>query len=413
MARYGDGRDKGWQAGALGAALLAAAGPTFGIDLGIEGVQLDGYLTQGYTRSSEYNFYGPSASAPGSLEFTEAGLAASWAPDPKLRLAGQLLYRRAGEMYPGSGRVDYLLLDYAPLVSEDLTAGVRLGRIKNPYGLYNQTRDVAFTRPSILLPQSIYLDGLGLRDFILSTDGLELYSELRKPWGTIGFEATWALPSEQSDVTKTAFFGGFPAAGDFRLEHGSFARLMYEDPTGQLRLGLTGVRIRDRYDPVPGDRFRVTDLPVDILMLSGQYALDQWTFTSEVAWRRVGTPVSEPGNPSSGLEELQLAYYLQAAYRFQPDWEAFVRYDALYNDLTDKSGERLAAALHQPPAPRYFARDWTVGVGWQPRPEMLLRAEYHRIDGTAWVPVQDNPGGARGSGERSWDLFALQFSYRF
>jgi len=42
---------------------------------------------------------------------------------------------------------------------------------------------------------------------------------------------------------------------------------------------------------------------------------------------------------------------------------------------------------------------------------MMIRAEYHNINGTGWLTKADNPD--RQNTQRYWDLFALQFSVRF
>ncbi|MFD2989988.1 hypothetical protein [Sphingopyxis terrae] len=87
-----------------------------------------------------------------------------------------MLSRRAGgDTSDAAPTLDYGVVDYQMLASPARTLGVQVGRFKNPFGLYNQTRDVAFTRPSILLPQSIYFDRT--RALGLAADGISLYAE--------------------------------------------------------------------------------------------------------------------------------------------------------------------------------------------------------------------------------------------
>ncbi|MBA3493883.1 MAG: hypothetical protein H0T87_07170, partial [Gammaproteobacteria bacterium] len=122
-----------------------------------EGFQVHGFLSQGYILTTNNNFFG-SSERGGSLDFTEIGVNASWTPLPRLQFAAQGLFRRAGAGHDSDFELDFGLMDYAVVSTADRQLGFRLGRIKNPLGLYNDTRDVAFTRPSILLPESIYLD---------------------------------------------------------------------------------------------------------------------------------------------------------------------------------------------------------------------------------------------------------------
>lgn len=77
-------------------------------------------------------------------------------------------------------------MDYAPVETADRRLGVRVGRVRLRLGLYNDTRDVAFTRPSILLPQSIYFDRT--RELQISGDGILFYAEERGAWGNVMLE---------------------------------------------------------------------------------------------------------------------------------------------------------------------------------------------------------------------------------
>ena len=45
----------------------------------------------------------------------------------------------------------------------------------------------------------------------------------------------------------------------------------------------------------------------------------------------------------------------------------------------------------QLPAHNRFAKDITVGLRWNITPEFMLRAEYHRVNGTGWLSTLDNP----------------------
>ncbi|MCA1850908.1 MAG: hypothetical protein LC647_00510, partial [Beggiatoa sp.] len=70
------------------------------------------------------------------------------------------------------------------------------------------------------------------------------------------------------------------------------------------------------------------------------------------------------------------------------------------------------------PRHRFFAKDLTFGLRWDFADDWLVAAEYHNIDGTAWLSPVDNPGIndfalARDVSDGHWDLFTMIFSYRF
>ncbi|HOP16792.1 MAG TPA: hypothetical protein PLX99_09285, partial [Gammaproteobacteria bacterium] len=129
---------------------------------------MHGFATQGYIKTSANSFFGDSED--GSFEFTELGVNASMDATENIRLSGQLLSRSAGEMYSGTPSIDFALADYTVRSTENDNIGVMVGRIKNPLGLFNETRDVAFTRPGFLVPQVVYYDKV--RNLILSADGV-------------------------------------------------------------------------------------------------------------------------------------------------------------------------------------------------------------------------------------------------
>ena len=138
--------------------------------------QIHGFASQAFISTSDNNFFGET-SGNDNFGFSELGINGLIRPTPELHFAGQLLLRRAGESDDGKVRLDYGLVDYTIISNPMKRLGVRGGRLLNPLGFYNETRDVALTRPSILLPQSIYFDRA--RDLALSSDGAQVYGEYR------------------------------------------------------------------------------------------------------------------------------------------------------------------------------------------------------------------------------------------
>ena len=76
-----------------------------------------------------------------------------------------------------------------------------------------------------------------------------------------------------------------------------------------------------------------------------------------------------------------------------------------------------------------FAKDITVGLRWNVTPEFMVRAEYHRVNGTGWLSTLDNPvsgdlssigisfqsSAPTGSSHAAWKrilIKAMQFSGR-
>jgi hypothetical protein len=368
------------------------------------GVQVHGFATQGLFWTSHNRMFGRSDNNV-SPDFTELGLNGSWSPLPKLRISMQVLSRRAGKGQDGTPTIDFGLLDYSPWDTEDFRLGVRLGRVRLPYGIYNDTRDVAFTRPSILLPQSIYFERT--RNLALSADGAMFYGEARGNIGTLTAEFGATLPRLNDRDTELAILGP-TLKGHLESDVMFIGRLLYESQPAGLRLAFTGTEIPTFYhSPLgSGEPTINASATFSAWILSAQYQTENWTFTSEYALRSFKR---NGFGPTDGVAHGE-SYYFQAAYRFAPKWEFMGRYDALYNNRNDPYGYGYQENFGAPSFTQ-FAQDWTVGLRYDVTPSIMTRLEYHNVTGTGWLPIQDNPD--RNAAVKHWDMVAFLVSFRF
>lgn len=374
-------------------------------------LQIHGFISQAYLVTSDNDVFGNSDKS-GSFGLTEAGLNASLRPLPKLQLSAQVLSRRAGEGNTGMPRLDYGFLDYRLYSHEANQFGIRVGRIKNPFGFYNETRDVAFTRPSIMLPQSIYFDRS--RNVGLSSDSVQLYGDVAiSNWGTLSTQFGVTLPIVSNKEWESSLLGGIQP-GHMEREVSYIGRGIFETNDKRLRLGVSGIWLNTAYDP-QGARDPLGAGPLEFtpVFFSAQYNTERWTLTSEYAIRPFQYGDSFKAPALRGLHFVGESYYFQGEYRFTPKLEGILRYDALFTDRSDRNGSDWAALspMRQGLEHSRFARDITVGIRWNVTPEFMLRAEYHHVNGTGWLSRLDNPN-ARDT-VKNWDLFAIQASYRF
>ena len=77
-------------------------------------------------------------------------------------------------------RIDFGFLDYS-FLSTAAQPSVRLGRVVNPYGLYNDTRDMPFTRPASCFRSPFISISPGIPRSPLN--GVEVYGEQRTDYG--------------------------------------------------------------------------------------------------------------------------------------------------------------------------------------------------------------------------------------
>ena len=370
--------------------------------------QIHGFLSQGYFLTSDNRLFGTSDTG-GSFDYTEAGLTGSWTPDTNFRMAAQVLFRRAGSGHEHDMELDFGILDYSFFSTADYRLGLRLGRFKVPYGFYNDTRDVLFTRPTILLPQSIYPDAT--RDLSISADGGLIYGDYRNEWGNVSLEFGVGIPRGINVDTELAILGSdFPGNTFSRPSY--IGQLSYEMDGGKYRMAISSARVDTRYDPQflpPDDLPAGKDLFTPVIF-SGQYNQEKLSLTAEYAIR----PVKDTGfGEELDRDIIGESYYLQAQYRFNDNLQAILRYDAFYNDRNDKDGKKFEASTqYRYPAHTQFAKDWTIGLRYYFNPSFLVAAEYHYINGTVWIaPLQDNPNPS--DLEQRWHLFAIAAGFRF
>ena len=366
-------------------------------------VQLHGFISQAYINTSDNNFWGET-SADDHFGFRELGINISAQPSAALHLAGQLLARNAGTLEEDEVRVDYLLADYIFYSSQPRSLGVRVGRILHPLGLYNETRDIAFTRPGILLPQSIYFDRT--RDLAFSSDGLQLHGEHRIKASELFWQIGAALPIVDSPELELALLtNDFP--GGFEPDTSYLGRIFLERHGGRGKIGLSYAYVDMIYKPGQLDPLSRGHITFEPAILSLQYNEEKLSITTEYALRRFDYNglVAIPDQHFTGE-----SWYLQSTYRFSPAWEVFARYDNLYTDRNDKDGEDYALATGQPAFSR-FAHDLTLGVKKIFMPRFMVRAEYHRVNGTAWLSTLDNQPPL--VPVKLWNMFAVLASYRF
>lgn len=366
-------------------------------------LQVHGFIGQGLVNTSGNNFLGDTNDSV-SDDFREIGLNASYRAIPQLLFSAQLMSHRAGESDNGDPDIDYAFVDWTAVSGGWGRAGVRLGRVKNPFGLYNKTRDVPFTRPSIILPQSIYFERT--RKISLSADGVNLYAEKFGEFGVLSAEVVLGRPpmdraSDEAIVPN--------ARGDFETDDTQLYQLKYESPTGQYVLALTHVNLGVKYRPAAGDFLKAGYFHFDPTILSAQYNAENWSATAEYARRSYG--LRNFGIPALSVSQVGESYYLQGTYRLLPKLEGLLRYDVTYSNKDDRNGRDYAARTGGHAFTQY-TKDWTVGLRYDVTPEFMIRAEYHNIEGTAILPSLDNPLGAS-SHQKNWDMWMLLGSFRF
>ncbi|MCU7853523.1 MAG: OprO/OprP family phosphate-selective porin [Candidatus Thiodiazotropha sp. (ex Monitilora ramsayi)] len=362
--------------------------------------QIHGFLTQAYVKTTDNRFFGDSQD--GSFDFREIGANASYRFNPKLMASAQLLSRVAGDMYNGSLTVDYAQLDYTFHMSERARYGALLGRTKNPLGFYNDTRDVAATRPGIFMPQAIYWDRV--RNMVLSNDGVQFYADNSNGLHRFSLQLLAGKTPIDENVEKSYLDPSLNASMD---QDGvtTGGRLLYEWDGGRLRLALSNAMLK--LDS------RTTILPpgsidIDYWVLSAQYNHGPWRLTAEY----MEEPIDYQGfaNLLDSADTTVDGYYLQGDYRLHSDWELLLRYEQSHYDKDDRYGSKVSTISGLPPY-NFYSKLWTAGLLWEPTEQLMLRAEFSQVEGVIFLSNLENP--IPSERVKDWNLFSLLISYSF
>ncbi len=365
-----------------------------------------GFASQALIITDHNRFFGPSDKA--SLDMTEIGLNGSIQWTPHIRTAAQVLSRRAGKMDNGTPDLDYGLFDLRLHTTMHQQFGLYLGRIKNPIGLYNETRDVAFTRQGIFSPQSIYFDKV--RDLLLSSDGVQFYSHTNLASGILSVRAGSGYPLVDRNV-EMAYLGQ-NYGGTLKGQQPAYiGQIMYELFGGRWIISASALTTALKFHPAAADRLSGLDtgkVGIDYSVLSAQFNGEKWRLTSEVAFETIHFQGISAFHQS--ISSHSLGYYLEASYQWHPTWQSFIRHERFYADKHDKYGKNYAVRDPFLSARSRYSRIWATGIRWNITASWMIRAEYQTHIGTAILsPAENNLNSAY----KHWDLFAMAVSYRF
>jgi len=409
---------------ALAAATLEFTAPAFALELG-DASELHGFVSQAFLYSPD-NPYAGTDSLNGSLKFRELGINGFTELSPEFRLAGQVISRQRDEADDGEARIDFLLADYQFYSNRGTTAGVRVGRVKNSLGFYNAIRDIPSARPGFNVPDSIYFDSF--RDTLLSADGINLYGSLLFWENQLNWDLVVGRTSLNSERFEYHLYGRPVGQGEFDDVPLRSLNLNFVPAAERnLRFGLS---LQDMElnldDPLsvpeaqtalftnPGDvaanpQNYVTRTSIDALfvVLSAQYSYREWVLTAEYLNLFSDSNIQVAGIDDK-RETTTEGYYLQVEWLPTATTSWFTRYEELYLDKKDRSGNNFPSDYNPS---RGFGKGWSIGGKWMFYPAWTVTGQASFNEGTAWLPSYD--GMEDESYRKYWNYYVLSLTYQF
>lgn len=363
-------------------------------------VEVHGFVSQGFIKTTENNYLGESER--GTFEFTEVGLNFTKALSEELRVGVQLFARDIGPLGNYQPQFDWFYLDYR--FADWL--GLRAGRTKLPFGLYNETSDVDAARVPILLPQSMYT--IQNREWLLAQTGAELYGLV--PLGAAGdleyrlYGGTIFLDTSNSAA----------ALREFDVPYMAGARLSWM-PIDGLTFGGSAQFLRFDLDAVPTDAERDQYAAANLLpadydgSISYRVPIKLWAASFEYQWRELSFATeyvhayvdSETSLLTPTVQSESDGFYAMASYRVRPWFTPGVYYSRARSDFTHRSGKAE------------YQNDVALTLRYDLHAHWLLKLEGHYMHGTGALSPELNDGKPREAMEEDWAALLIKTTAYF
>jgi hypothetical protein len=352
------------------------------------------FVSQGFLVTASNNYLA-ARSEHGSFAFTEAGINFTKPLTDSFKVGMQLFVGWLGTTGDFNARFDWFYLDYR---WRDWL-GIRLGRVKLPFGLYNDIADIDAARVPVLLPLSVYPTIES--DYLLAATGGEVYGYLRlRAAGALEYRlygGTLFVPLSSTAAPSPLVIT------DADVPYIAGGRLMWETPLDGLRLGgsIQALRIDTDVLLTPTATAATVRIPAVLAVASVEYAAHDLLLAAEYSRWRVSADSSNtavyPNIPAFWRER----GYVMASYRVRRWFTPGAYYSVLFPD-TDQRGGRENEQLDLAGTLRF-----DLNAHW------LVKLEGHYMHGTAVLDPALNGDTPLGQLPANWALFLFKTTAYF
>jgi hypothetical protein len=377
----------------LACALVAS--PGIAAEIGPEGSPLSldvhAFVGQGFLLTTSNNYLDPNTTH-GSFQLSDVGINFTKNLADKLRVGVQFFAQYFGPTSNYNARMDWFYLDYR---YRDWL-GFRTGRVKIPFGLYNEFNDIDSARVPILLPQSVY--SVQNRNYLLAQTGAELYGyaklgdagalDYRAYGGTIFLDpASLASPQFQVLGLNVPYLVG--------------GRVLWDTPVDGLRLGgsVQGLRLDaqllSQMTPL------AARIPAILWVGSVEYSAHELLLAAE--YSHIYAKIDSNNQmilPSAPVVDSERAYGM-VNYRVNKWFQPGMYYSVLFPNVDNREGRQnrqhdIAATVR-----------FDINANW------LVKVEGHYMMGTAGLTPSLNDNVPLSALDRYWAVFLAKTTAYF
>ena len=366
-------------------------------------IQIHGFVSQGYIKTTKNNYLAETGRKQGSFDFTEVGINFTKQLSDKLRVGVQLFTHDLGPLGNYSPQFDWYYLDYRLFD----WLGIRAGKTKLPWGLYNESNDIDAGRVPVLLPQSLY--PVANRESLFAQTGGELY-------GDVALGSAGSL--EYRLYGGTIFLNTADASAQFKefdIPYDLGGRVMYRPPIEGLQLGtsLQAVRLDLQFAPtadqladlqaqgqIPPDFKGIIDiaLPVKLWVASAEYQIERLSLAAEFGRTYLNYTTNLVG---AEIKSIRQGAYVMGSYQVKPWFTPGLYYSAYFPDV-DHIKKRST-----------YQHDVAATLRFDVTPNWLVKAEGHFMHGTAGLRSDLNDRQKLDSLTKNWGVFLLKTTAYF
>jgi len=331
-------------------------------------LQVHGYATQGFIYTTHNNIF-TTDSSDGSAAWTNAVVNIGAQLTPKLHIAMQGRYYLLGN-YGNKIVMDWAMADY----KANNFFGVRAGKVKTPWGLFNEIQDIDPAYSWVLLPQSIYPTTSS--NSILAHYGGVVYGTvaLGEKLGKLEYRG-WG--GEGIYSADDGYFVSQAEAG-FDLPNGISgvlygAALHWKTPLPGLMIGGSDLTDKQWSAVYTANQGAVTGTQALAANSQPNYFAIYQKNKLMVAYeysRSWGDAITQlPGIPATSLRNDDRGWYAMVTYKVTPKFTAGF-YESQNND-------------HQAPlGPERYQKDFAFSARYDFSDFLYLKAEQHLLYGT-------------------------------
>jgi hypothetical protein len=328
----------------------------------LAGIVVHGFVSQGFLFSSNNNYLSMKSS-DGSPQWTDGAVNISDSLGDNLHVGMQLHMYQLGEFGGSNIQVDWASGDYR--VNDHF--GIRAGKVKTVWGLFNDSQDIDAVFLWILLPQGSY--SIDHKSFYLAHVGGDVYGSffLGKRAGTLhyiayGGQATIDLNDgyiktfAELGLMFTSSLGGKTYGGD----------LQWETPVQGLIFGASGNWLAAD-GTAPAGAFHSPAYLVPSMYgkysrgrvyLAGEY--DRIPFNATITIGSTVVPFVADGR----------SWFAMGSYRLTKKFQAGTYYSHYVNKAADTT------------QPANYSKDWVLSGRYDFNPYFYAKIEGHFLHGT-------------------------------